>query len=194
MKLNQNTFLMTMIAFFLSLTATPLIAEVYKTVDENGNVVYTDRSPEDGSKPMDLPELSVIEAPDYQKTTRPTADGATGEETGESLKSLRQKYRDFSIISPTNEETVVNPDQAIPVAWSMANPLAPGMTVTLFVDGKKMSATTQPIIPVPALERGEHTLTAELRDEKNRRIASAKPVTFYVRRPNIYTNRAQSGG
>ena len=43
----------------------PVMAQVYKTVDENGNVVYTDQPPADGSRPIKLKELSVIEAPVY---------------------------------------------------------------------------------------------------------------------------------
>ncbi len=191
----QNTLLMTLIAFSLLMTADPLFAEVYKTVDENGNVIYTDRPPGDGSAPMDLPELSVIEAPVYQKTARQAAlEGEKGGETEVTLKSLRQKYRDFAITSPTNEESIWSPEQAIPVAWSVTNPLAAGMTVTLSVDGKEQVPTTQPIIPVADLERGEHTLTAELKDANNRRVATAQPVTFFIRQPNIYTNRARPGG
>lgn len=198
MKLKlQNTLLMTLIAFSLSIAANPLFAEVYKTVDENGNVTYTDRSPGDGSKPMELPELSIIETPTYQKTARELAlenEGAEGEETEIPLKTLRRKYRDFAIISPTNEESVWNPQQAVPVAWSVANPLAAGMTVTLFVDGKKQAETAQPIIPVTGLVRGAHTLTAELKDANNRKIATAQPVTFFIKQPSIITNRARPGG
>jgi len=192
----QNTFLMTLIAFSLSMMGNPSFAEVYKTIDENGNVTYTDRAPSDGAKPMELPELSIIETPTYQKTARQAAlDGdAKGEEPEITLKALRQKYRDFAIISPINEESIWKPEQAISVAWSVSNPLMAGMTVTLFVDGKKQAATTQPIIPLASLDRGEHTLTAELKDAKNRRVATAQPVTFFVRQPNIYTNRARPGG
>lgn len=196
MKLKiQNILLMTLITFSLSLMGNPLFAEVYKTVDENGNVTYTDRSPGDGATPMELPELSIIETPIYEKTAREAGlKGAKGDENEVSLKSLRQKYRDFAIISPINEETIFNPEQAIPVAWSVSSPLAAGMTVTLFVDGKKQASTTQPIIPLASLERGEHTLTAELKDAKNQKIATAQAVTFFIRKPNIYTNRARPGG
>ena len=50
-------------------------AQVYKTVDENGNVVYTDQPPEDGSEPIKLKPLSVIEAPVYD-ADRYVADDA----------------------------------------------------------------------------------------------------------------------
>lgn len=193
----QNMILMTLVTFLLLSAAHPLMAEVYKTVDENGNVTYTDRSPGDGSRPMELPELSIIERPTYQKTARQAGlenKDAEGEETAVSLRALRRKYRDFAIISPTNEESIWNAQQAVPVAWRVSSPLAAGMTVTLIVDGKRQAATTQSVIPVDGLVRGEHTLTAELKDAKNRTVASAQPVTIFIKQPSVYNNRARSDG
>ena len=45
-------------------------ADIWKVVDEDGNVTYTDQQPKDGSKPMDLPELSIIET-DFQDIQTP---------------------------------------------------------------------------------------------------------------------------
>ena len=66
--------------------------------------------------------------------------------------------------------------------------------MTISINGRQLSASTKPIIPVAGLQRGEHKLTAEIKDAKNRRIATAEPVIFYVRQPNIYTNRPRPRG
>ena len=198
MKLNTHKILlMILMAFTLAISASPLAAQVYKTVDKDGNVTYTDRAPDDGTKPMDLPQISVIETPVYEKTQREAAMDATaaGEEIKEvPLRTLRRDYRDFAIISPASEESVWHPEGPIPIAWSVSNSLLEGMTVTVSVDGRRQSATTNPIVAVVGLERGEHTITAEIKDAKNRRIATAEPVVFYVRQPNIYTNRPRPRG
>ena len=193
MKLiTHKIFFMMLITISLVLTASPLTAQVYKVVDENGNVTFTDRPPADGSKPMDLPPLSVIETPDYQM---PSSQVATEEEDKEiPLRTLRRDYRDFAIISPLAEATVWGPEQSVSIAWSVGKQLQAGMSVSIFIDGKLLTTSTQPIIPAGALERGEHTVTAQLKDVKNRTIATAAPITFYVRQPNIYTNRARPGG
>ena len=68
------------------------------------------------------------------------------------------------------------------------------MQVTVYLDGKRQATTTDQIIPVSGLERGEHTVTAELKDAKNRKIATAAPITFFIQRPNIYTNRPRPRG
>jgi len=173
---------------FLLVSATPLMAQVYKTVDKDGNVTYTDQPPADGSGPIELRPISIIEAPTYETPPETTdADAEDGKEA--SLSSLRRDYNDFAIISPQPEESVWRPDGPTPVAWSTGTALLDGMQVTIFLDGKKQTATTQQMVPLINLERGEHIVSAELRDSRNRVIAQAAPVTFYVRQPGLY-NRA----
>jgi len=174
------------VSALLLFSATPLLAQVYKVVDKDGNVTYTDQAPADGSGPVELKPISVIEAPAYQVAPKAAEDDADKEMT---LGELRRNYKDFAIVSPQQEESVWRPDGPFPVAWNTKYALQTGMQVTIFLDGKKHSSTTQQMVPMANLDRGEHTLTAELRDSNNRLIAEAAPVTFFVRQPGLY-NRA----
>lgn len=191
MKLIINkTFLLIAIAFLFAITAGPVSAQVYKTVDEDGNVTYTDQPPNDGSKPVDLPPLSIIETPTYERPAKATEEGAEGEDGKEmSLRYLRKNYQDFAIVAPQQEESVWHPGNVITVAWNVSYALQPGMRVTVSVDGVKQTPSSEQIIAVTGLERGEHTVTAELTDAKNRRIATAEPVTFFIRQPGLYNRR-----
>jgi len=178
-----------MIVFTLSmLSATPLWAQVYKVVDKDGNVTYTDQPPADGSGPVELKPISVVEAPKYE-TAPKKDDNAEGEDKEMSLSYLRKNYKDFAIVSPQQEESVWRPDGPIPVAWNTKYALQDGMEVTIYLDGKRHSTTTQPMVPMANLDRGEHVITADLRDARNRVVAQAAPVTFFVRQPGLY-NRA----
>ena len=192
MKLITNkSFLLILIAFALVASTGPLTAQVYKIVDKDGNVSYTDRPPADGSKPVKLAPISVIEAPVFESKTKPGKDDATAVEP--SLRDMRRNYKDFEIIAPQQEQSLWQPEQATTVAWNVRYQLQPGMTVTISVNGRKFATTTERMIPIGELDRGEHIVTAELKDVKNRKIATAKPVTFYIRKPNIYTNRPGPG-
>lgn len=181
----HKPFLLVLLGLSLAVVSAGLAAQVYKTVDKDGNVSYTDQPPPDGSKPIKLAPISVIEAPTYKKA--PEA-GEEGDAEEVPLRTLRRNFRDFAIISPQPEESVWRPDGPIPVAWSAGSVLLEGMQVTISVDGQQKASTTQSMIPVAGLERGEHVIRAELRDAKNRTIATAEPVTFFVRQPNLYTN------
>ena len=181
-----NKIPITILAFLL-VSATPLMAQVYKIVDKDGNVTYTDQAPADGSPPIELRPISVIEAPIYATAPAATQEDSVSADGKEmSLTYLRKNYQDFAIVSPQQEESVWRPEGPIPVAWNTQYALQDGMQVTLFLDGKKHSSTTQQMVAMTGLERGEHVLTAELRDVKNRVIAKAEPVTFFVRQPGLY--------
>jgi len=193
----KSFFVHTSILMLLLATAGPLLAQVYKTVDEDGNVVYTDQAPKDGSAPIELRPLSIIETPEY---VRPAEKAPENDEAGGgkemSLRYLRQNYADFAIIAPQAEETVWQPDNIVTVAWNTRYQLQAGMQVTLYVDGVPQTTSSEQVIALAALDRGEHTVTAELRDSQNRRIVTAQPVTFFVRRPGLNNRprQTQPGG
>ena len=155
-------------------------ANIWKVVDENGNVVYTDQPPKDGSTPMDLPELSVIKT-DIQVKRAPA-----GRKEVKALTSveLRKLYRDFRITRPLPEETFWGTANAVVVTWGSKIPLTPDLSVRLFVDGKAQEAPPTGGVSL-TLDRGEHKVSAELRDAGNRRIMRTESVTFFVKQNSV---------
>jgi hypothetical protein len=67
------------------------------------------------------------------------------------------------------------------------------MQVMLIVDGVEQAKSPSPIIPLTTTDRGEHRIEAQLLDAQNRVIATAEPVVFFIRRPNLYNRRARGG-
>jgi len=195
MNLNiQKTFLLILFALVLAVSVSTVGAQVYRVVDEDGNVTFTDQSPGDGAQPMELRPISVIEAPTFETKPKDGEEGAEGGEENKemSLRYLRKNYQDFAIVAPQQEESVWNPESVITVAWNARYALQDGMTVTVYLNGVRQATTTEQIIAVNGPDRGEHTVTAELKDAKNRKIATAEPVTFFVRRPNLYSRPGPS--
>ena len=172
------------------LCAGPLQAEVYKHVDENGNVSYSDRPQSDNAEPMTLPGLSVIES--VPSVPKPEPEAATeGQQEVTSIRELRRGYRDFRIVSPAAEETIWGTANEATIAWDSRYQLQPGMTVTFYVDGNALEPTTDGAITLRQLDRGAHTVSAELIDSRKRKIATAEPVTFYIQQYSV-NRRANS--
>ncbi len=160
-------------------------SQIYKVVDKDGNVSYTDTVPKDGSKPLDLPPLSVIEAPEYQRPAKREVDP---EDKASSLRTLRSRYKDFAITSPQQEESVWSQEQSVNIQWATREPILDGMLVKVTVDGLEQTPTAANTIAVPPLERGEHQIGATLVAANGSVVATAASVTFFVKRPNVYTN------
>jgi len=161
-------------------------ADIYKVVDKDGNVVYTDQPPADGSLPMDLPELSVIET-DKQSLAAPAAGNAAEVAEEPSPRDLRRMYSDFSITQPQNEETFWGTANTVVVGWGSTTPPAPDMSVRLFVDGQPQAVPSTGSVSL-TLDRGEHEVYAELLDARNRRIVVTDTVTFFVQQASVGFN------
>lgn len=174
-------------------------AEVYKVVDEHGNVTYTDQAPGPDARPMVLRELSVISpqvpAPNAGTEQAAGADSAAeGEQDVMSVRELRRAYRDFRIVSPMQEQHIWGAGNEVTIAWGTQYPLQPGMMVTIYVDGQAQPPTAQSAISMGSMDRGEHEVYAELVDSQNRRIALAEPVTFFIRQWSVNFGAQQNEG
>ncbi len=189
-RVQRRILFLILMVFSMAVAADTATAQVYKVVDENGNVTYTDQQPKDGSEPIKLAPISVIETPDYKQPARKSKKKADGKEM--SVRELRRRYADFAIVSPRQEESIWYSEAALSVAWNTGKPLQSGMQVSIIVDGKQHSKTTSRRIVLPKLERGEHKIEAQLTDAKNRTIATAEPVIFFVKRPNVFSNPSRS--
>jgi hypothetical protein len=166
------------------LVTAPLSAEIYRVVDKDGNVIYTDQPPDDGSEPMDLPELSVIQSDTPEAAA--DEDGTLQKEESAEPKAaeLRKMYGDFRILQPQDEETFWGTANQVTVSWGGTAPLQPGMTVRLIVDGSPVDVTGKDSVSL-RLDRGEHVVRVELFSGGKRPFLTTQPVTFYVKQASI---------
>jgi len=155
-------------------------ADIYKTVDENGDPVYTDRPPFPDAKPLNLRELSVVEAPSYPDANRSNQDDDDGQE-GPTLNQMRAEFRDFALVSPAPDQNFWGTANTATIAWNASSPLLPDMGVVFYVDGEAIGDKTRSAtVSTGRLDRGEHQASADLVDANGQVVASAGPVTFYI--------------
>ena len=62
--------------------------DIYKVVDKDGNVTFTDQAPNDAAQPLDLPPLSVIET-DIQVPETTAAGSAADEPKPPTIRQLK---------------------------------------------------------------------------------------------------------
>lgn len=152
--------------------------QVYKVVDEEGRVTYTDSPPadEEAGESVQVPEVNTQPAvkPRPDQDSQATADKGAG------------GYRDVYIAQPAHESTVP-PGQLDVVVQVVTDPaLKPSHRVQVFYDGEPYAppaATTSVVLS--ELYRGTHQIRAQIIDADNRVVASTEPVTIYVKRHSI---------
>jgi len=178
-----------LLTLLLGLVCVTAQAAVYRSVDENGNVIFTDR-PLPGVPAQEIPQTSPRPAakpvPPAAKGTGPKAVPAPPAAKAEPLVPI--KYTDVTIRAPTNDETVGHNDGRVSVDFSVVPPLRVdvGHKVMALVDGIPLGnpSGASPLV-LENLDRGSHTLVLAVIDAKGAIIGSSKAITFHVQRISV---------
>ncbi|MEE9492814.1 MAG: DUF4124 domain-containing protein [Gammaproteobacteria bacterium] len=161
--------------FYFSL---PLNAAVYKTVDENGNVSYTDK-PQENSEALKLRGLST-----YRARTLPQGSGRGNKEIAEKVFN----YSRIQIVIPGQEETIWDNSGAFRMQVSIEPELQTdlGHKILFFLNGSKQGqASVRDSIRLVNVSRGEHSVYARIVDEKGETIKQSDAVTFFLQRQSV---------
>ncbi|MCI0401806.1 MAG: DUF4124 domain-containing protein [Gammaproteobacteria bacterium] len=162
------------LALGLSLSAS---AAVYRWVDENGNVVYSDK-PQPGAEAIEMREIQTIQAPPVAPITAkevPPPPEFPG-------------YEQVAIVSPENDAAVRENagNVTVTVALEPALQTTLGHRIALFVDGAQVSEPgTATQFSLINMDRGTHTLEAKVIDSDGKAIASSPPSEFHLLRHSI---------
>ena len=147
---------------------------LYKWVDSQGNVHYSDK-PMPGATKIHLPKPTTYAAPSATMPAQP--------QQGSAKPAAQGGYSDFSISSPSQEQTFWNV-QSVTVSVSLAPDLKAGDSITISVDGQSQGSSAATSATFSGLERGQHTASATL-NEVNGQTLSAPAVTFYIQQKSV---------
>ncbi len=168
---------MPLLFLFLAL---PALAQIYKWVDEQGTVHYTDDPATPGARPVkDLPGLSTYEPRQLPETVLEEEKDA---EAGDS-SSQQAGYRVLEVISPEPEGTVRSSPGEVPVFVALDPPLQGEDYLQVILDGKPWPGKfTSTVIKLENVDRGEHSIAVAVYDGKGRELKRSDSHIFYLHR------------
>jgi hypothetical protein len=177
------------LACFMSVVPLTYIAKVsagavFKTVDEQGNVTFTDNPPA-GSESREIKirpintQVSTAPAPPADADTAPTGETAE-KKPEEEVKEVR--YSASFITQPLDQSTVPPGQTEVVVQIGLKPPLQEGHVVKLLHNGEVGSPTTSTRFTLTNLIRGEHQIRAQIFGADGNRKAETQTITFYVKR------------
>ncbi|HEY1075474.1 MAG TPA: DUF4124 domain-containing protein [Fontimonas sp.] len=160
------------------LLAGPALAdEVYKQVQPDGSIRYTDKPPSKGAKPAKLPPLSG---------TIGAGASSPGARVFYTEEALREAARfAVSIESPTpGQEFRIGADRAVAAANVMPG-LVTGFGLMYYLDGAAM--TQAPVdklsVLMPLMAAGPHKVSVAVLDARGREVARSAETDFIVSAP-----------
>ncbi|MCB1747782.1 MAG: DUF4124 domain-containing protein [Gammaproteobacteria bacterium] len=156
--------------------ALPALAgpEVYRWIDGDGNVVFSD-TPVEGAEKIEIQEPTVVPSrpvPRPVERLSPPAPTAT--------------YEALSIVSPADQATIRNQREvAVSVAVQPGLDVEAGHRVQFYFDGNPYGAPARlPQTTISELERGQHSVGAAIIDGNGKELIRAEPVVIFVHLPS----------
>lgn len=148
-------------------------AEIYVWTDEHGNKVFGDEPQKsDQAKPVELAPITILNFPKHDLTT-----------TDNSQPLPSNTYSAFSINSPSNDETIRDNTGSISVSLSSEPTLAEGDKVQIFLNGSAyQSPQASMSFTLENIDRGTHTLSANLLSESGDTLMQTQAITFHLHR------------
>lgn len=160
-------------------------AEVFRWVDADGQVHYSDR-PGEGADRVVLDVVPPSSSPAVASASPGPAKSKAGNETAPGYEAL-------TIQAPGQDETLWNIEGQLDVAVAPQPALQAGHRIQLLLDGQT-AAELEPGATRSQLSdvyRGQHTLLARIQDEFGTTLMQSDPVTFYVQQATQDTTNPQ---
>jgi hypothetical protein len=153
-------------------------ADVYKTVDKDGNIKYTDKPHTEKAEKLQLREINTV--PGAQPQALPQSVPVDSFASQQAAANYQ-----IGIISPHSDVTIPVGQRDLAIAINLNPGLQQGHLLVYFMDGELLEETTMTNIIVKDVPRGTHTLVVEAIDANGRSLGTSPPVIVNVIRPVI---------
>jgi len=152
-------------------------AVLYKGVDAEGNVIYSDQ-PFDAAEKFTPPTISVMNAAKIKVDKTKEAEE----------KTAKFKYISFNIISPKNNQTIRNePEVVVSLKIKPGLNTAKHHTIWMLVNGRPVLKNARSLsFNIGRLDRGSNELQAQIRDEKGRIVARTRTTVVFVHHTSVH--------
>jgi len=153
-------------------------AEVFKSTNADGEVVYSDTRTK-GAEELKLPPLPTYTPPPITPLAPATSAAAAVDP---------EAYKEFVFLKPENDATIRNNLGVIMAALRLTPALNNTFDhrIQFYLDGKAYGKPGGALhATMSGVDRGEHTLSAAVLNADGDTLISAGPVTVHIRRESI---------
>ena len=164
----------------LALSLAAASQEIYRWVDKNGVVHYSDQPDSPNAELINVIEPNAYEAQDA--ATAASAGGGGAYEPDEEPEE--SPYSSLSISSPAPDEVFFGADAIVNVSADLQGTLRPEHTVVFFLNGNRKEADGLGT-EYAGLARGSYFLRASILDAAGQPVITSQQTTFHVRQPSI---------
>lgn len=175
-----------LLLFALAATGTTEAAtRIYKSVDAEGNVVYTDVAPPEADR-AEQTEIR-IEAPNtFDNAPAPAEPGAPAlVAEDEAVEDEEIVYSSLLLTGPADDEAIRSNNGDLTLYAAVAPGLAETHRLRFFVDGQPVGTTSSTSLALSNLDRGTHQAQVVILDEAGNAVMQSAVHAFHILRYSI---------
>lgn len=166
-------------------------SKIFRTVDEYGNVVFTDMPPRNDqslkTKTVELDPFNSYEP--VGETILRSPDGRElwiiEDETGENEEPVAANYQFLGIISPTNDATIRDNAGNLRITAKISPELRPGHSLRLLLDGSPRQTSRNPDFYLSNVDRGTHRLSVQVLNEAGTVLFTSPASVVHLMRHSV---------
>lgn len=155
------------------------LGEIYKTVDANGNVVFTDIAPVDRSGQSTAQPITVDPVNSYEPPAAPVAQQGDAPPPSNDVGY----YEQVEVISPAEDETIRDNSGNVQIQVAISPRLRGDHRLMLILDGADIGLeAVNGVFELSNVDRGTHTAAGRVLDRQGNVVVESSPVTFNLMR------------
>ena len=170
----------TILIFALLILTSPCSAEIYKSVDDEGNVTYGDRpTPNRDNQIVKPPPIST-----YSSTYRPPEKKTTSTQPRDTKQTKVTNYTQLVITQPQDDTAIRSNSGQVTIITKTTPPLdiQSGHKIEVTLDGEKAATSDNGMVILESLSRGTHSLSVAIIDKNGKVLATSANQTFHLLR------------
>lgn len=168
--------LFTVATGLLLLASASAHAEVYRHVDAQGNVTFSDE-PMQGSETIRVKPVTTITLPKPEAVM----------ETDRLLQEVEREgaaYESVSLAHPENDQAFYSGNGTVTFEVRSTPALRQGHRYEVTLDGQPVGQSSSGAITVNNIDRGSHNAGVHIVDQDGIQVKSGQPVSFTLHRPS----------
>ena len=165
--------------FLIGLGFSPLQAgEIYKTVDEDGRVTYSDQPPrERSSDKAELPPVNTME-----KTEKPRASPRNSMPASQDEQAIDYQ---LNLASPEQDAQLPPGQRDLVIRVELNPPLSPGHRLVYTMDGQEIARGRNQQYRIEEIFRGTHQIRVTIVNQAGETLRESDTRQVHVHRPSL---------
>lgn len=157
-------------------------AELFKWVDADGNVIYSDQPPPGAEKKEHQVDKEALPPLNTTPALETPVTSSTSKKADK--KDLKERYKSVSIVEPENDTSVRQNAGNVLIKVAIDPYLfnERGHLLAIYMDDLEVSRGRNLSVQLVEVDRGTHVIRAEIIDSNGQIIKKAKPVSFTLQR------------